>query len=58
MSKFITVTSTRGLTYSINVSHIICVLKDDKGTIIRHTPWGEKGTSSLAVKESYEDIWK
>lgn len=56
MNKFVTVTSVKGLTCSINVSHIICVLKDNKGTIIKHTPWGENGISTLAVKETYEDV--
>lgn len=56
MNKFITVTTTRGLTCSLNVSHIICVLKDDEGTIIKHTPWGENNTSTLEVREAYDYV--
>lgn len=56
MNKFITVTGYDDLTYTFNISHIICVLKDNKGAIIKHTPWGENGISTLAVKETYEDV--
>lgn len=56
MNKFVTVTGYDNRTYTFNVSHIICVLEDDKGTIIKHTPWGEKRTSTLAIKETYEDV--
>lgn len=56
MNKFITVTSTKGLTYSFNVSHIICVQKDKDGTIIKHTPWGENSTSTLKVREAYDYV--
>ncbi|WP_294591596.1 hypothetical protein [uncultured Bacteroides sp.] len=56
MNKFITVTSTKGFTYSLNVSHIIGVQKDDDGTVIKHTPWGENNTSTLIVKEAYDYV--
>lgn len=55
MSKFITVTDGKGLSYSFNVSHIICVLKDAHGAIIKHSSWGSN-CSSLTVRESYEYV--
>lgn len=55
MNKFITVTDSNGLVYSFNVSHIICVLKDAHGAIIKHSSWGNN-CSSLAVKEAYDYI--
>jgi len=55
MNKFITVTDSNGLTYTFNVSHIICVLKDAHGTIIKHSSWGNN-CSSLAVREAYDYV--
>lgn len=58
MNNFITVTSERGLTCSINVSHIICVSKSNDGkAVIHHTTLGNN-TNTLFVKETYEEVMK
>lgn len=55
MNKFITVTDSKGVIYSFNVSHVICVLKDAHGTVIKYSNWGNN-SSSLTVKESYDYV--
>jgi hypothetical protein len=56
MSNFIDVISTQGVKYSINVSHIISVQKENKETIIYFTP--SKEVFCIYVNISYEEVMK
>jgi len=57
MNKFITVTTSEGQKYSINIDHIILVTSQNDGkSIIYFTPILQDSWSVLTVEEVYEDV--
>lgn len=54
MNKFITVTGYDDLTYTFNISHIICVKIDASGAIIYHT--NMENVDYTPVRESYDEV--
>ena len=54
MNKFIKVTDSKGIIYTFNVAHIVCVKEDAHGAIIYHTEIGH--SSYVTVREDYNTI--